>query len=214
MDFLQYLINQGLTKQDLIMLLSAPVIILLITFSRQVVGLRGFGLFTPLLITYGLLKVGLASGTFILFAAILITTLVRYLLKHLRILYFPRLAFILAATIVFMFLAFFIALLFNFPFNFNAPALGILAIVILSERLAAVQIEQDLKTSMILTGETLFISLIGFFLLSWQFFQDLIWDNYLAIITISLLLILLVGRWSGLRILEYVRFSEIINSSR
>lgn len=211
MSFFEYLINQGLSRQDLLILLSTPVLILLITFSRQVIGLRGFGLFAPLFITYGFLELGFASGMYIIVSTIIVATAMRYLLKHLRILYFPRIAFILSITISSLFLVFLSAPLFNFPFNFKSPILGMLAIVVFAERLTAVQIEQDLKTSIILTAETLFVSLAGFFLIFWPPFQDLIMNNPIAIIVVSLLLTLLLGRWSGLRILEYIRFSQIIN---
>lgn len=211
MDLFQYLISQGITQQDLLILLSTPVLILLITFSRQVIGLRGFGLFVPLFITYGLLELGFLSGMYLVISTIIIATIARYLLKQLRILYFPRIAFILSLTISSLLLIFLSASLFNFSFNFKSPILGMLAIVAFAERLAAVQIEQDLKTSIILTAETLFVSLAGFFLISSPSFQDLITNNYFAIIAVSLLLTLLLGRWSGLRILEYIKFSQIIN---
>ncbi len=209
-NIFQYLMNQGLSHQDLIILLAAPVLILIITFSRQIIGLRGFGIFVPLLMIFGLLKLGFASGTYIIILTTIITSLIRYLLKDIRILYFPRIAFILSLAISSLFLVFLSAPLF-FSFNFKSSILAMLSIVVFAEKLAAVQIEQDLKTSVILTAETLLISLAGFFLISWQFFQEFIMTNYPAVIIISLLLTLLLGRWSGLRILEYIRFFQIIN---
>ncbi len=209
-NIFQYLINQGLSQQDLIILLAAPVLILIITFSRQIIGLRGFGIFVPLLMIFGLLKLGFASGTYIIVLTTIITSLIRYLLKDIRILYFPRIAFILSLAISSLFLIFLSAPLF-FSFNFKSSILAMLSIVVFAEKLAAVQIEQDLKTSVILTAETLLISLTGFFLISWQFFQEFIMTNYPAVIIISLLLTLLLGKWSGLRILEYIRFFQIIN---
>jgi hypothetical protein len=211
MNFFEYLISQGVSRSDLLILLSSPILILLIAFSRQVIGLRGFGLFAPLFIIFGLLEIGFLSGMFILAFVTFAATFFRYILKHIKILYFPRLALILSLTIVSLLGAFIVAGVAGFPFNFKGPILAILAIAIFGERLAALQIEQDFKTSIILTAETLFISLIGYLLISWDFFQIFIWNNYLAVILISLLLTFLLGRWTGLRIMEYIRFWQIIN---
>lgn len=211
MNFLDFLINQGMTRQDLIMLLSAPILILLITFSRQMVGLRGFGLFIPLLMIYGLFEIGLIDGTIVLALITLISTVARYLLRHLRILYFPRIALILTLAVCSIFLIYLFSYLFDFPFNFKSPILAILAIAVFGEKLVSIQIEQDLKTSFILTLETLFVVFVGFFLVSQPFFQKLILANPWILMIGSIALILSLGRWSGLRILEYIRFWQIIN---
>jgi hypothetical protein len=73
----------------------------------------------------------------------------------------------------------------------------------------AVQIEKGNKTAMILAVETLFISLLGFFIANWNIFIKLI-ILYPWIILLTVPVNILIGRWTGLRLSEYWRFKEII----
>jgi len=53
------MINQGVPKETLVFLLMLPIVAIVISFARQVIGIKGFGIYTPLIITFAFLVTGL-----------------------------------------------------------------------------------------------------------------------------------------------------------
>jgi len=56
------MINQGVPKETLVFLLMLPIVAIVISFARQVIGIKGFGIYTPLIITFAFLVTGLKYG--------------------------------------------------------------------------------------------------------------------------------------------------------
>jgi len=84
--------------------------------------------------------------------------------------------------------------------------------ITLVEKFIAVQIEKGNKIAFKLALETLVISIAGYYLASWEFLI-----KFLAIYPWTILFTLpinvLLGKWTGLRVSEYLRFREIIKKS-
>jgi len=88
--------------------------------------------------------------------------------------------------------------------------LPIIILVLLAEEFIGVQIGKSLKEAARLTLETLIIALVGFLIFQSQFLQEaaLTYPHWVALTPV--LINLLVGRFTGLRLLEYWRFKRII----
>ena len=85
----------------------------------------------------------------------------------------------------------------------------LLIMITLVEKFVATQIEKGDRMAILLAAETLFISLVGYFIASSFFFQNLIITiPWIVLLTIPINILL--GRWSGLRLTEYVRFRNIL----
>ena len=85
----------------------------------------------------------------------------------------------------------------------------ILIMITLVEKFIAIQIEKGTKAAFVLAIETLLISIIGYFVASWSFLiQALIYWPWIVIFTIPLNILL--GKWTGLRLSEYLRFKEVM----
>ena len=83
--------------------------------------------------------------------------------------------------------------------------------ITLVEKFIAVQIEKGNKTAVILSLETLFISVIGYYIASWPLLIGaLIRFPWICLLTIPINIFL--GKWTGLRLSEYFRFRQIIKS--
>ena len=85
--------------------------------------------------------------------------------------------------------------------------------IIMVERFLNVQIERGTNEALVLSVETLIISVVGYFLLVWQTFQDFIL-RYPWIILVIVLINIFLGRWGGLRLTEYVRFRKLLNGKK
>lgn len=207
---IRFFLTEGVPFETVILILMLPIIATLIAFLRQVVGIKAFGIYTPLIITFAFLATnGIKYGIAIFLAVIFIGMLMRFILKPFRLLYLPRVAIML--TVV----ALIILLLLVSGGNLKRTGLAsvsifpILIIITLVEKFVAVQIEKGNKTALILALETLVISILGFYLASWNGLIKVI-VGYPWIVLLTIPINILLGKWTGLRLSEYIRFRQVI----
>lgn len=87
----------------------------------------------------------------------------------------------------------------------------ILIMITLVEKFIAVQIEKGDRAAVILSLETLLISVVGYYIASWPLLiGTVIRFPWISLLTIPVNIIL--GKWTGLRLSEYFRFRQIIKS--
>jgi hypothetical protein len=207
---INFFLSEGVPFETIILILMLPIIATFIAFLRQVVGIKAFGVYTPLIITFAFLATnGLKYGIAIFMAVLLFGLLMRFALKPFRLLYLPRVAIML--SIVSLLILFFLVLGGEFKRTGLASVsiFPILIIITLVEKFVAVQIEKGNRTAVILAFETLVISIAGYFLASWKPLIQLL-TIYPWIILLTLPINLLLGKWTGLRLSEYFRFWEIL----
>jgi len=208
------LINQiisfGVSQNTLVLLLMLPVIATFIAFCRQVIGIRGFGIYITSIIAYAFEATKLKYGVVIFFVVILAGTLMRYLLKNLRVLYLPRMAIILTFVTLAVFLMFYLGSFLNIEGLQVISIFPILIMTLVVERFVAAQIERGPKTAILMTLETLILAIISYFIINWSWLQQTLLNWPIT----SLLLIFLfnfgLGHWTGLRLSEYFRFRELM----
>ena len=202
--------NQGVPQEAILLILMLPIIATFIAFLRQIVGIKAFGIYTPLIITFAFLAMEQLRYGIVIFVAVIISgLLMRFVLKPFRLLYLPRVAIMLSVV------ALIILCLLVFGGYFKRTGLAavsvfpILIMITLVEKFVAVQIEKGNRTAMVLALETLVISLFGYYIASWNLLKDFILA-YPWTIFLTLPINIFLGRWTGLRLSEYVRFRAIL----
>ena len=209
---IKYFIGQGVPLDTVILLLMLPIIVTLIAFFRQVIGIKAFGIYTPAIVTFAFLAVPqLRYGVLIFIMVILLGMIMRYALKGLRILYLPRVAITLSI------IAFAILFLLAFGGSIHRTGLAavsifpILIMITIVEKFVAAQIEKGNRAATILAVETLLISLVGYYLASWpMLINGIVAYPWMILITIPINVYL--GKWDGLRLNEYMRFREVLKN--
>jgi hypothetical protein len=88
----------------------------------------------------------------------------------------------------------------------------ILIMITLVEKFVAVQIEKGNKTAVFLSLETLAISIFGYFVASWSSLIFLL-QQYPWLVFAAIGINILLGKWTGLRLSEYIRFKKIIKNA-
>jgi len=205
-----FFIYEGVPLETISLILMLPIIATFIAFLRQVVGIKAFGIYTPLLIIFAFLATdGLRYGIAIFIAVILIGMAMRFVLRPFRLLYLPRVAIMVSVVAI--------LILFTLVIGGNMKRTGlasvsifpILIMITLVEKFITVQIEKGNKTALVLAFETLIISIAGFYIASWNFLIDfLITYPWITLLTIPFNIAL--GKWTGLRLSEYFRFRNVI----
>ena len=206
------MINKGIPEETIVILLMLPIAATIIAFARQVIGIKGFGIYTPLIISFAFLATGLKYGLAFFIVIILVGTLMRLVVKKFRLLYLPRMAIVLTAVALAIL---FVLLEGAFSGRSGLTSASIFAIVImitLVEKFIASQIERGRKEAIILTIETLILSVICYWIAIWPWLRNLALDYPFFFILGTILINIILGRWTGLRISEYLRFRKIIKS--
>ncbi len=222
--FISVLIEKGIPDNTIALILLLPVIATVITFMKQFVGLTTMGIFTPMVITLSFLVIGMNFGLVVLLMILLVGTLVRQSLNKARLLYIPKMAIVIASAAIMLLLLLIVSLYFD-SFNASFLSISIFPMVILStlvERFISIKTERGLKTAIVLMTETVIVSIIAYIvvggsvdigIVSFQFdWVRNLMLNFPELVFLLVLLNVLLGRWTGLRLLEFVRFKEIIRN--
>jgi hypothetical protein len=204
----------GVPANTIVLLLLLPFIAFVIAFTRNVIGVRGFGIFLPAALSVVFVAVGPIVGIGLFLVIVTVSTSARMILRMLkiRLQYLPRMAFILWAVVVAVLGVLFLAPVLKFSDIYNVSIFAVLILVLLAEDFIRVQIGKSIKTALTLTAETLLLSVISFFFLTFKPLQEYILLNP----EISLLVVgaadLILAKYSGLRLMEIYRFRKLIRS--
>jgi hypothetical protein len=212
-SIIKFFLAQGVPFETVILILMLPIIATFIAFLRQIGGIKAFGIYTPLIVTFAFLATnGLKYGIAIFAIVILVGMAMRFILKPFRLLYLPRVAIML--TVVAISILIFLTIGGEFKRTGLAAVsiFPILIMITIVEKFVAVQIEKGNKVAVRLAIETLLISVIGFFIASSKTLIHLL-AFYPWIIFFTIPINIFLGKWTGLRISEYFRFKKIIEKS-
>lgn len=210
--FSQYMINHGVSQETLILILMLPIVATIIALARQVVGIKGFGIYTPLIIAFAFWAIGLRYGLIVFTVIILIGSLMRFIVKRFRLLYLPRMAIVIIGVTVAIIVLFSIGA-YSGKLQLTNTVVSVFAVLVmisLVEKFIAAQIERGTREAIFLTSETLILSIVCFFIVSWSWLQNIVLTYALWVIVGSLAVNILLGKWTGLRLSEYYRFREVI----
>lgn len=206
-----YFITHGVPIDTVVLLLMLPIVVTVIAFFRQIIGIKAFGIYTPSIVTFAFLATKIKYGVVIFVVVILVGMLMRYVLKTLRILYLPRVAITLSIV------AFSILLLLSIGGSFQRTGLAavsifpILIMITIVEKFVTTQIEKGNKAALLLALETLVISVVGYFIASWPLLiATLISAPWIVLATIPINIGL--GKFDGLRLTEYIRFRNLLKN--
>jgi hypothetical protein len=206
-------VASGVPANTIVLLLLLPIMTFVIAFSRNVVGIRGFGIFLPAALSVVFVATGPIVGIGLFLIIVAVSTFVRLILRKLKlkIQYLPRMSFILWAVVLGVLGILFLAPVLKFSELSNVSIFAVLILVLLSEDFTRVQLGKSVKTALNLTFETLVLSLISFFFLTLKPLQEYVLLNpEVSLIGIAAL-DLLLGQYTGLRVMEFYRFRKLIN---
>ncbi len=189
-------------------LLLIPVGALIVAIFRNVIGVPSFGIFTPILIALAFRDTGLAWGVFFLSVVVFLGILSRYFLDRLQLLLVPRLSFLLSVVVL---------ILLGLSLSggeigvAEAASVALFPIVIMTtviERFSITLVEEGARAALIKTFWTIIIALAGYGVMSIQWLQLFLFAFPEAILVVMALL-LMVGRYTGYRVSDLIRFRPL-----
>ncbi|OFX88216.1 MAG: hypothetical protein A2W99_10230 [Bacteroidetes bacterium GWF2_33_16] len=210
-DVWQAFEKMGIPLGLLKIILMLPLGALIVAIFRNVIGIQTFGIFLPALIAIASRETGLLYGIIGFMLIIGVVGMLHFPLERLGLLYVPKMA-IQLIMVVFMFL--FTAIIAMKIGLYKLSYVTLFPIVILTvtaERFGRKVSEEGLKDSLILLFHTLIVSVCAYFVMNSATMEALFLafpELFLVILGINLWL----GRWIGIRLIEYRRFKWLILS--
>lgn len=199
----------GISQDLLKVLLMIPLGAFVTVVFRNVVGIETFGTFLPALIAAAARESGLLWGLTGFILIITVTALIRKGLEWLQLLHSPKMAVILAVVVMVMMALtvggvqlglFELAQMTLFP-------IAILAIT--SERFAIMVEEQGMVYTLKLMATTVIVIAAAYAVMSSLFMQSL-FIAFPELLLVVMALNVWLGRWVGMRLMEYVRFHHLL----
>jgi len=185
-----------------------------IAFARQILGIKTFGLYIPLIITLAFLATGIKYGIILFIITLLVGSLLRPILRKSKLLYIPRTALTLIAITICIYILFVLAIYFNKTGLIQISIFPVLIIITLSEKFISTQIRLGTKHALSITIITLLISIASYYLISWHSLQNIVTAYPIISIVLLIIINIWLGKWEGLRLTEYFRFKDVIKRTK
>lgn len=207
--FVNRMIQKGVPSNTISLVLMLPVIVTVVAFMKQVVGVTTLGVYTPSILALSFIALDLNFGLLILFVILLFGMITRWILRGYRLLYIPRMAILLTIVSLTILFLLFVGSYFDISQIMGIAVFPMLIMSTLVEKFLSLQSGKGLKSALFIIAEAIFVAILAYFVAEWPWLKVTILGHP-EIIFLFLIANIILGRWTGLRVSEYMRFREII----
>jgi hypothetical protein len=213
-NFLQHAVRGavegGVPANTIVLVLLFPVVVAIIAASRHLIGLRGFGIFVPAMLSVAFVATGVPAGIFLFLAILGVATVGRHVVRSLHLQYLPRMALLLWFVSLGVFGVLLLAPVLQFEALARVDIFSILILMLLAENFIEVQYGKSPKEAKELAIETIILAMISSLVLSLEFMQRfaLLHPEWLILSVAGFNLFM--GRYAGLRLVEYQKFKKLM----
>ena len=210
--FLSHLINsfaaKGVSASTVYLILIIPFLTFLVVLFRQVIGLQTFGVYTPVMITAAFFILGIWFGLITFFFAVITSYVVKHILNKFELLYLPKVALNLGFISLSFLIVVWIVLYVGTPISLSLAIFPMLVMSTVSEKFMAAQSEEGFKSALWAVTETLLVVIIAYYIIIWPSFTNMIM-SWPELVFVPLVLNFVLGKFTGLRLGEYLRFRSL-----
>ncbi len=189
-----------------------PLVALIVTFCRNVVGLRTFGVFLPMLVAAGCVYTGLLPGMLGFIAILAVGAATHRWFRGMRVLVVPRIAAVITVLTV---LILGVGVLVTENAGHRLALLALFPVVILSfaaERLQEMMERSRLAELSRMIAWTVLVTVLCYLAFSSVLLRGLFFQ-FPELLLVVLAAQLAVGRWTGIRASEFYRFLRLFRAA-
>jgi len=194
--------------QAINLILVLPVIACIVVIFRSVVGIETFGTFAPVIVSLAFLMTGLVWGAVIFCVIVGFGVVMRSALQRFRIQLVARLAVLIALVSVMMAGLTVVGAYLGVGALLNVSIFPMVIMSNVIENFTTTQVELGTHEAIRLTRNTLLVCAACYLTIEWGGIQSIVLSFPEVLIGVVALEIA-IGKWRGLRLLEYLRFSDL-----
>ncbi len=190
-------------------ILLFPIGALVVTFSRNILGVLTFGVFAPALLAVAFQGTGLLWGVSLFVLILAVGTVVRLFLERFELLQTPRLGIMLTVTSLTMLVISILSVVKGLTLSSRVSLFPLVILSMTIERFSVLTEEEGVASAIKVCIMTILVACLSYGVMNLEALEFIV----LAFPETQLLVLALffiIGRWPGLRLLEYVRFRDFI----
>jgi hypothetical protein len=190
------------------LLLMVPVGAFIMLLLRNVVGIKTFGTFMPVLIALAFDKTKLFSGVMLFCIVVGLGLLVRFLLEKIRLLLVPRLTAVLILVVLLMAFVSIMSNRLGFEIGMSVALFPIVIMAMTIERMCVAWDERGPSYALSQGLGSLATACLAYVVMSYEPLKHLFFV-FPELLLVLFALTLLIGRYSGYRLTELTRFKSL-----
>ena len=190
-------------------LLMVPIGALVLIILRQFIGLRTFGTFTPVLVALSFRETNLLGGIILFSIIVAVGLMFRSYFEKLKLLSVPRLSAVLLVVIILMVSSSVLLEMIQVGSGVRVALLPMVILAMVIERMSVVWQEYGAKESINRGLASLLAAVIAYLVMNISYIQFMVFA-YPELLLIVLAITILMGRYTGYRLLELYRFRSLV----
>ena len=191
-------------------LLTVPVGVFLLVLLRNFIGIKTFGTFMPVLIALSFRETQLISGLVLFSLIVSIGLAIRFYLERLKLLLVPRLASVVIIVILLMLVMSIVSHNLGIESGLSVALFPMVIITMTIERMSIVWEEKSPVDAMYQGFGSLIAAAAAFLVMTITEVEHLV-TVFPELLLVLLSITLLMGRYSGYRLLELHRFKALVD---
>ncbi len=201
--------ESNIPLETLKLILLLPFAATIVAIFRNIVGVRTYGVFGPAIMSIAFLSSGLVVGL-ILFTVLLVTgVFARKIIECLNLMMVPRLAVLLTMCCMAMAAMIAIGTKLDIQYLARLTVFPLIIMALIIENFMKTTVEKGILDALKICFSTGIVSVACFLVVTIPTLQAIVMA-YPEILLLVVGLNILIGRWKGLRLMEYLRFSELM----
>ncbi len=189
-------------------LLMIPIGALIMVLLRNMIGIDAFGTFMPVLIALAFRETKLFWGVVLFTTLVALGLSIRFLLDRLRLLLVPRLSAVLIVVVLLMLIISLVSHRLGMETGLSVALFPMVIIAMTIERMSVVWEERGATDAMRAGLGSLVVAITAYVFMGMQWLEHLIF-TFPELLLVVLAIVLLLGRYTGYRLLELSRFKEL-----
>lgn len=211
---ISWAMSRGVASNTIVLLLLLPLVATLISALHYIGGLSGYGIFMPTMISIAFIATGIFGGLVLFAMILLISILGSYILKKLKLHFWPAraisLLFISLGTFLLMMASSYIRLI-----DIRQISIfPILFMILLAEEFTRTQMVKSRGEAKKLTIGTIVLAITGAITMNFAWLQEIVLEYPGLVVVLVLVINLLVGNYTGIRLSEINRFKGGIREKK
>ena len=194
-------------------LLMIPVGAFLLTIFRNVIGVKTFGTFMPVLIALAFRQTQLLWGVALFTLIVALGLSVRFYFEHLKLLLVPRLAALLIVVVLLMALFSLLSYKLGLERGLSVALFPMVILTMTIERMSIVWEERGAGDALQQGIGSLAVAAVAYLVMFTSYTEHLFFV-FPELLLILLAMTLLLGRYTGYRLLEVFRFRAIAEEAK
>ncbi len=189
-------------------LLMIPIGALIMVLLRNIVGIDAFGTFMPVLIALAFRETKLLWGVILFGLLVALGLSIRFLLERLRLLLVPRLGAVLIVVVLLMLIISLFSHELGMETGLSVALFPMVIIAMTIERMSVVWEERGAADAIRAAFGSLVIAVFAYIAMGVSWLEHVIF-TFPELLLVILAAVVLIGRYTGYRLLELTRFKAL-----